>query len=201
MALVEVELPDPTWMRARWAAFAAVRAARGWGDGCRADGAVWHYDDGGGNWAELHRFDGGRALLLGHDHEYSDTYHGRAAEYFQEEETDLLADAPGWWAGPVDEAQAAGLWVGFAYGFEDGAWRRADYDLDDGFDSLAPPFADDVRCRELITHFTEDHAGPEAVDALIAADADVTEDLVTAVVGARPGWDPAAGTAAARRFL
>ena len=201
MALVEVELPDPTWMRARWAAFAAVCAARGRPDSCNEDGVVWHYDDGGGNWADLHRLGGGRALLIGHDHEYSETYHGRAAEYFGEDGTDLLAGAPDWWAPAVGEAETAGLWVGFAYGFEDGTWRRAEYEPDDGFDSLDPPFADDARCRDLITSFTQDHAPPDAVDALIAADADVTEELVAAVVGGRPGWDAAAGAAAARAFL
>ncbi|GAA3459892.1 proteophosphoglycan 5 [Saccharothrix longispora] len=200
MALVEVELPDPAWMRARWAAFAAVCAARGWGDSCHADGAVWHYDDGGGNWADLHHLDGGRAVLIGHDHEYSETYHGPAAEYFEEEETDLLAGAPDWWAPPVAAAQETGYWVGFAYGFEDGAWRRAEYEADDGFDSLNPPFADDARCRDLITEFAGSSAPADAVDALIAADADITGPLLTAVIGARPGWDPAAGAAAAHRF-
>lgn len=195
----EVELPAPGWMRARWAAFAAVSAAQGWGDGCRATGSVWHYDDGGGNWADLHLVGADRAVLIGHDHEYSETYHGRAAEYFGEPETDLLAGAPDWWAPPVRAAEEEGLWVGFAYGFADGAWLRAEYDADDGFDSLNPPFADDARCRELITDLTRGHATPAAVDALVAAGADVTAELVAAVVG--PDLDAAAGAAAARRFL
>ncbi|WP_328769505.1 hypothetical protein [Streptomyces sp. NBC_00286] len=37
-------------------------------------------------------------------------------------------------------------------------------------------------------------------DALIAADGDVTESHVTAVIG-KGGWDAAAGAAAAREFL
>ncbi|MFD7655474.1 proteophosphoglycan 5 [Actinosynnema sp. NPDC059797] len=189
----EVELPDPTWMRARWAAFAAVRAALGWGDGCRATGSRWHYDDGGGNWADVVHVGAGRAVLLGHDHEHSETCHDG------EPGTDLLAGAPDWWAPPVREAGEAGLRVGFAYGFEDGSWRRADHDADDGFDSLDPPFADEARCRELIDEFTRGHAADAAVDALIAADADVTEELVAAVVG--PGSDAGAGAAAARGFL
>ncbi|QFZ16612.1 hypothetical protein [Saccharothrix syringae] len=195
----EVELPPPTRMRARWAAFAAVCAARGWDANCHAAGSVWHYDDGGGNWADLHFTGGGRAVLVGHDHEYSETYHNRAAEYFGEPETDLLAGAPDWWAPPVRAAEASGQWVGFAYGFADGTWLRADYDVDDGFGALDPPFADTGRCRDLIADFTGDHADPAAVDALIAADADVTEELVAAVVG--PDLDAAAGAAAARRFL
>ncbi|MFT7839538.1 proteophosphoglycan 5 [Saccharothrix sp. BKS2] len=194
----EVQLPEPRWMRARWAAFAAVCAARGWGDNCHAAGPRWHYDDGGGNWADLVHVDADRAVLLGHDHEYSETYHGRAAEYFGEPETDLLAGAPDWWAAPVRAAEADGLWVGFAYGFRDG-WLRADYDADDGFDSVNPPFADEARCRGLIDEYTGGHATTAAVDALIAADADVTGELVAAVVG--PGLDARAGAAAARAFL
>ncbi|CCH31008.1 proteophosphoglycan 5 [Actinosynnema sp. NPDC047251] len=201
MALVEVELPDPRRMRGRWAAFAAVCAARGWGDNCHADGPVWHYDDGGGNWADLHLI-GDRAVLLGHDHEYSETYYATSAQYFEEPETDLLAGAPQWWAGPVRTTLATGAWVGFVYGFEDGGWLRAPYDLDDGFDSVNLPAADDLRCRELIVEFTRDApdgvADPAAVAALVAADADVTEEQVAAVVGR--SWDVAAGTAAARRF-
>ena len=207
MGLVTIDVPEPREMRGRWAAFAAVRAARGWGRGCHAAGAVWHFDDGGGNWADLHHVGGGRAVLVGHDHEYSDTYFGAAAEYFQEPETDLLAGAPDWWAPPARAAMDRGLWVGFVYGFEDGVWRRAEYELDDGFDSVGLPAVDDERCRELVVEFTQDAPGlagggpdPRAVDALIAADADVTEAHVRALIGPT-GWDPAAGAAAAREFL
>lgn len=41
---------------------------------------------------------------------------------------------------------------------------------------------------------------PRAVDALIAADADVTEAHMRALIGPT-GWDSAAGAAAARAFL
>ncbi len=204
MALVEVDLPDPEWMRGRWAAVAAVCAARGWGDTCHANGPVWHYDDGGGNWADLHRF-GDQAVLVGHDHEYSETYYANAAEYFEEPETDLLAGAPEWWAAPVRTTIEDGLWVGFVYGYENGVWQRAPYDLDDGFDAVGLPAADEQRCRDLIAEFTRDAPGlvggaPDlaAVAALIAAGGDVTESQVTAVVGS--GWDAVAGVAAARRF-
>ncbi|MEJ2852675.1 MULTISPECIES: proteophosphoglycan 5 [unclassified Saccharothrix] len=201
MGLVELDLPDPLRLRGRWAAFAAVCAARGWGDNCHADGHVWHYDDGGGNWADLHHLGGGRALLLGHDHEYSETYYANAAEYFEEEETDLLAGAPEWWYPPVRAVIDEGRWVGFAYGFEDGRWHRAPYDLDDGFDSVNLPALDTRRCHELITDFIQDAPQPNtgAIDALIAADGEVTEAHLAAVVGPT-GWDVAAGVAAARRF-
>ncbi|XVV07054.1 proteophosphoglycan 5 [Actinosynnema sp. CA-248983] len=200
MALVEVELPDPLRLRGRWAAFAAVCAARGWGGSCHAEGPVWHFDDGGGNWADLHHLGGGRAVLLGHDHEYSETYYANAAEYF-EEETDLLAGAPDWWSPPVRAVVDGGAWVGFVYGFEDGRWLRAPYELDDGFDSVGLPALDDERCREVIAEFTRDapsRPAAPAIDALIAAGGDVTEAHVAAVVGT--GWDVAAGVAAARRF-
>ncbi|NUT95721.1 MAG: proteophosphoglycan 5 [Saccharothrix sp.] len=202
MGLVEVDLPDPLRLRGRWAAFAAVCAARGWGDNCHADGPVWHYDDGGGNWADLHHVGGGRAILLGHDHEYSETYYATAAEYFEEEETDLLAGAPDWWSPPVRAVIGEGKWIGFVYGFEDGRWWRAPYDLDDGFESVDLPALDARRCREAITEFTQDIPNPPtapAIDALIAADGNVTEALVAAVIGTS-GWDAAAGAAAARRF-
>jgi len=207
MALVMLDLPKPSEMRGRWAAFAAVCAARGWGRSCHADGPVWHFDDSGGNWADLHHVGAGRAVLIGNDHEYSDTYFAAAAEYFQEPETDLLADAPDWWAPPARAALDRGEWVGFVYGYEDGAWQRAEYELSDGFTSVGLPAVDDGRCRELIVEFTQDAPGldgrpadPRAVDALIAADAEVTEAQVTAVIGPT-GWDPAAGAAAAREFL
>ncbi|MFI9814531.1 proteophosphoglycan 5 [Saccharothrix variisporea] len=206
MGLVEVDLPDPLRMRGRWAAFAAVCAARGWGDNCHADGPVWHYDDGGGNWADLHHVGGGRAVLLGHDHEYSETYYANAAEYFEEDETDLLAGAPDWWSPPVRAVVDDGRWVGFAYGYEGGRWYRAEYDLDDGFESVDLPALDGRRCREAITEFARDALGlagaePDAaaIDALVAADGAVDEGLVAAVVGAS-GWDVTAGAAAARRF-
>jgi hypothetical protein len=207
MGLVTLDLPQPRRMRGRWAAFAAVCAARGWGDGCNADGPVWHFDDGGGNWADLHHVGDGRAVLIGHDHEYSDTYFDAAAEYFQEPETDLRAGAPDWWAPPARAAIDRGLWVGFVYGYEDGVWRRAEYEVSDGFTSVGLPAVDDEGCRELVIADVKDAPGlagrapdPRAVDALIAADADVTEAHVVAVIGPT-GWDPAAGAAAARAFL
>lgn len=198
MTLVEVPLPGPLSMRGRWAAFAAVCAARGWADSCHADGEVWHYDDGGGNWARMRLLDAGRAVLFGHDHEYSETYFRDAADYFDEEETGLLAGAPPWWGEALEGHKAVGEWVGFVYGHEDGVWRRAAYELDDGFEAVNVPAVDDLRCRELIAEFTEGRAAEEAVTALIAADGEVDEALVAAVVPA--GWDVAAGVAAARRF-
>ena len=146
-------------------------------------------------------------MLIGHDHEYSDTYFDSAAEYFQEPETDLLAGAPAGGLRPARAAIDRGLWVGFVYGYEDSVWRRAEYEVNDGFTSVGLPAVDDEPCRELVIEFVQDAPGlagraPDlrAVDALIAADAEVTEAHVVAVIGPT-GWDPAAGAAAAREFL
>jgi hypothetical protein len=207
MGLVTLELPQPRRMRGRWAAFAAVCAARGWGDDCQADGPVWHFDDGGGNWADLHHVGDGRAVLIGHDHEYSDTYFAAAAEYFEKPETDLLAGAPGWWAPPARAALDRGLWVGFVYGYEDSVWRRVAYDVSDGFSAIGLPALDDERCRKLVLDLVKNAPGlagrapdARAADTLIAADADVTEAHLVELIGPT-GWDPAAGAAAAREFL
>lgn len=203
--MITLDLPTPARMRPRWAAFAAVLAARGWVDGCRADGDLWHYDDGGGNWCDLHRIDAERYVLVGNDHEYSETYFRAAAEFFQEEETDLLAGAPDWWEPPVVAGMAAMDWVGFAYGFEAGTWRRAEYDRSDGFTSLNPPILTDEGCRDLAVEFAKDAPGldgadpdPRAFDAMLAADGRLTEGMVRYFV---PGWDAAAGVEAAAAFL
>ena len=196
MALVPVDLPSPREMRGRWAAFSAVMAALGYGDSSNADRGPWYYDDGGGNWAELHRLDGDRAVLLGHDHEYSETYYHLAAEYFGEEDTDLLAGAPDWWGEPVRATEEPGRWIGFVYGYEDGKWQRVEYDLADGFESVDPPLVSDHRCHELIAAFTSESP---AIDVLVAAGAEVTEEQVAAVVG--PSKDAAAGVVAARKFV
>ncbi|GLZ52790.1 proteophosphoglycan 5 [Actinomycetospora sp. NBRC 106378] len=203
MALVPVDLPAPMTMRGRWAAFAAILGARGWGSGAFAEPARWHYDDGGGNWADLHLVGQGRAVLVGNDHEYSDTYFREAAAYFQEEETDLLAGAPDWWEAPAVDGMARETWVGFVYGWDGSGWSRAPYDLSDGFTSLHPVFVDDERCAEMVVEFVENEVEgpvrPDAVAALIAAGADLTHDQLRAVADV-PGWDLDAGVAAARAF-
>jgi hypothetical protein len=204
MALVPVDLPTLDALRGRWAAFAAICAARGWTRSCHADGPRWHFDDGGGNWADLVHVGDGRAVLLGHDHEYSDTYCAEAAAYFGEPETDLLAGAPEWWAPPVRAAATPESWVGFAYGFDGAQWWRASYDLDDGFASVGLPALDDARYQDLAAAFTDDAPGRVAVpdaaafDALAAAGPDLSPDLLRTVVG--PVWDADAGVAAARSF-
>lgn len=208
MGLVPIDLPTPAQLRGGWAAFAAVCATRGWARHCHADGPVWHFDDGGGNWADLHHYDGGRAVLVGHDHEYSETYFGGAAEYFGQTETDLLDGAPAWWATPLPRYTEQQNWLGFIYGFESGLWQSADYDLDDGFGSVGLPAAMDLdSLHEHLLAYTEDAparpAPPTRADtvALVDADGAATVALLAPIVGAAgPKWDPAAGVAAARLF-
>ncbi|MFJ8885055.1 proteophosphoglycan 5 [Streptomyces sp. NPDC102402] len=206
MGLVPMDLPDPTALRGRWAALAAVRAASGHGERCRALGPVWHYDDGHGSWADLHRLDEGRAVLLGQDRNDSETYYAEAADFFEEKETDLLAGAPGWWEPPVRRVRDAELFLGFVYGFDGSTWQRAEYGLDDGFTSVGLPALSDGRTREAVRAAARHPAatGPretseDGIDALIAADAAVDPALVAAVVPA--GWDAREGAEAARVFL
>ncbi|MCX4588166.1 proteophosphoglycan 5 [Streptomyces sp. NBC_01481] len=207
MGLVTLDLPTPAQLRGRWAAYAAIRAARGRDRTCWADVPVWHFDDSGGNWAEVHHLGAGRAVLIGYDHEYSETYYGPAAEEFGEDETDVLAGAPDWWRPVVERMLAEKEYVGFVYGFDGDGWKRADYSAEDGFRSVGLPALSLEKTRESIISVAREAPGlggsapsPAAIEALIAADGDVTEAHVTAVVGAG-GWDPAAGAAAARRFL
>jgi len=199
-----MDLPNPTSLRGGWAAMAAVCASRGWGDSVYATDNQWLYHDGGGNWACLRFQDQGRAVLLGHDHEYSDTYFGAAAEYFGEEETNLLADAPEWWSLNLDP-KPFGEWIGFIYGWDGRQWQRATYQVNDGFNSVGLLDACSVTSIEMLSTFAADAPGlngaapdNKALIALVQADANVTDTLLESVV---PGWDIAAGVAAARKFL
>lgn len=204
MSLVTLDIPEPQQLRGGWAAMAAVCAARGWNDSAYAEKDQWLYHDGGGNWACLRFQHGGRVVMLGHDHEYSETYYGEAAEYFQEEETDLLAAAPDWWAADLNP-QPLGEWLGFVYGWDGLQWQRAAYDLDDGFISVGLV---DMCCDDsfdLLRQFASDAPGlngeepdAEALRQLVAADGNITAALLGAVV---PGWDIEAGVAAGRKFL
>ncbi|MET0134073.1 MAG: proteophosphoglycan 5 [Kibdelosporangium sp.] len=208
MPLVSLDLPAPGELRARWAAYAAVLASIGHADGCHAAGQVWHFDDGGGNWCDLIVLDGGRAVLQGNDHEYSDTYFREAAAYFDEPETDLLADAPAWWGEHLPPI-AEGEWVGFVYGY-DGAWQRAEYDLTDGFTAVGlPALSDDRLVRSVtdyVTQYAADQPGPATYEptrasvlALAAAGPGLTEGHLAAVFGPAPA-DLGAGVTAARAF-
>ena len=213
MALVTLDLPTPAELRAPWAAFAAVCAARGWADSCYANGSVWHYDDGAGNWTDLHHLDDGRAVLLGNDQEVSDTTYTGPDEPLSDDQTDLLAGAPDWWETAVREAMGGFdghssdlAYLGFVYGFDGDVWQRAEYTANDGFGSVGLPALSVEDAAERITEFVEeapeidDDPEPEAVEALLEADGAITDELVAGVVG-WTAWDPAAGAAGGRAFL
>ncbi|MFB4420368.1 proteophosphoglycan 5 [Streptomyces sp. QL37] len=207
MALVQLDLPEPMSLRGRWAALAAVQAAAGHGERCRALWPLWHYDDGHGSWADLHHLDDGRAVLLGQDRNDSETYYAEASDFFEEKETDLLAGAPEWWEPPVRRVRDAELFLGFVYGFDGSAWYRADYELDDGFTSLGLPVLAATLTRGKIVATVQrlpDSEGGrpayEAIDELIAAAGEADAGLVAAVAPSA-GWDAEAGAAAARAFL
>lgn len=204
MPLIDVNLPPPHQLRGGWAALSAVCASRGWGDIVYATADQWLYHDGGGNWACLRLIENDKIILLGHDHEYSETYFREAAKYFEEAETDLLKGAPAWWGRRLDP-KPFGEWIGFVYGWNGLKWQRASYDKADGFDDVGLLRACSQSNTELLREFASEAPGlkgvPPGEDALknlISADGRITPALLERVV---PGWDVLAGTAAAQKFL
>lgn len=203
--LVTVDLPSPEEMRDRWAATAAVFAGVGHGSSdVNADGGDWFYHDGGGNWARMRRFADGRALLLGHDHEYTRTCFAEAAAYFGEPETDLLAGAPPWWEVAVTQhSRDDGEWIGWIYGWDGEGWQRAAYDVPDGFAELDLPAVSEARAVTLIREFAHGDDNPPDDDTRAALDliAAGPDALPTDVAAVGPNiTDPEAGAAVARGF-
>ncbi len=204
MSLVKVDFPAPKELRGGWAAFAAVVAAKGWGDSAYATEDQWLYHDGGGNWVCLRFKAKNQAILIGHDHEYSETYYGEAANFFEEEETDILKGAPEWWGFDLNP-MPFGEWIGFVYGWDGQNWQRSNYDEADGFDSVNLKAACSLNDLEMLRVFSQDApglngipAGDEILKALVSADANISAELLEAVV---PGWDIEAGISAAKKFL
>jgi hypothetical protein len=53
----------------------------------------------GGDWFQLHQIDAEHALLVGYDAEDTETFFAASVSYRGvEDETDVLADVPGWWS-------------------------------------------------------------------------------------------------------
>lgn len=91
------------------------------------DGRI-HYDDGGGNEWWLLRVEGGRALLIGQDHE--------ADSVFAHEEGDRFEDGPDWlpWDWMLDlEAEEN---IGFAYWWDGHRWAHTPYPEDVSTDGV-----------------------------------------------------------------
>jgi len=204
MSLVKIVLSSPKELLGGWAALAAVCAARGWDDVVYATSNQWLYHDGGGNWACLRFKDKDQAILIGHDHEYSETYYGEAAKYFEEEETDLLKGAPDWWGFDLSPLPF-GEWIGFVYGWDGKGWQRANYDKPDGFESVGLLDACSITNTDTLKEFASDAPGLkgqspslDSLKELVAANGNISAKLLENVV---PGWDIAAGTAAANKFI
>ncbi len=203
MSLIDIDLPSPAALRRGWAAFAAVNAARGWND-VYAQPDQWLFHDGCSNWACLRFVDKDKILLVGNDHDYSATYYGDAATYFGEKETDLLAGGPAWWATKLDPLPF-GDWIGFVYGWNGHKWQRAAYDVPDGFEEVSLLKACSIDGTDLLAEFAADAPGlegsppdPETLDELVAADGTLSVELLQRAI---PGWNVAAGVAAAQKFL
>ncbi|MCX4470039.1 hypothetical protein OOK41_06935 [Micromonospora sp. NBC_01655] len=155
--LIDIADPDTLW--ARWGALASALATLGHDDvyWCDADGA--HHDDHGGNWARLVRVEGGRAVLFGYDHEYSDTVSVSPP-------LDLLAGAPAWlpWPELIRHAEADQL--GYAYWY-DGGWSRVPYPeplLPDGLRDTAGAVLDDDRARRELGEVVFEWGGYQPAD-------------------------------------
>lgn len=202
--LVSLNIPSPKELRGGWAALAAVCASRGWGNDVYAKKDQWFYHDGGGNWVCLRFKEKNKAILIGHDHEYTETYYGEAAKYFEEEETDILADTPDWWSFDMNPAPF-GEWIGFVYGWDGEKWQRANYDKPDGFKEVNLIDACSMNDFEQLQQHSFDAPGnngkapsDKKLKKLVDADANITPELLENIV---PGWDIKAGVEAAKKFL
>ncbi|NKY96498.1 hypothetical protein [Nocardiopsis alborubida] len=125
------DLPPPHVLWARGAALAALGVSRRSGL-LSFEGQSLLYDDGGGNTWRLAWVEGDRAVLVGYDHEFSETLDYVSRPF------DLLQDAPVWlpwtWIAELEAAEC----VAFVYWW-DGAWARTPYpdDLeDDGLEAV-----------------------------------------------------------------
>lgn len=203
MQLIELNLPNPKKLRGGWAALAAVCAARGWDTEVYATSDEWLYHDGGGNWVCLRFKSDNQAIFIGHDREYSETYFGEAAKYFEEEETNLLEGTPEWWGFNMSPLPF-GEWIGFVYGWDGEKWQRSGYNIPDGFDDIGLLNACSLNGTDYLKELSLDAPGlegkpptQETLDALVAADGDITYELLEATV---PGWDIEAGILAAKKF-
>ncbi|MFC4905981.1 hypothetical protein [Actinomadura gamaensis] len=116
--------PDLLW------AHGAVRAALGRGFSLDAEGVA--SEDIGNGWWRLFWGEGGRAVLLGFDNDYSDTAVGGPP-------LDLLADAPDWLPWERVTTHLHRDWpVGFVYWWDGSSWGRTSYTCEDGAESTLP---------------------------------------------------------------
>ncbi|MGC5028840.1 hypothetical protein [Micromonospora sp. DT229] len=157
---MSLDLPAPGLVWNRWALFASALSALGVDDvhRCADDGA--HHDDHGGNWCRLVLVEGGRAVIFGYDHEYSETVHLTPS-------IDLLADAPAWLPWPELVRWQGEDQLGFVYWYENGTWSRVGYpeeDLPDGLLAIARAVLDPERARQQLGEMVFDWGKHERDD-------------------------------------
>ncbi|MEV4253504.1 hypothetical protein AB0J52_10080 [Spirillospora sp. NPDC049652] len=178
--------PDALW------AHGALLAACG--NGFALDGEGVCSEDIGNGWWRLFWVEGGRAVLLGFDNDYSDTF-------TQAPPLDLLADAPDWLPWERVDARLHGDWpVGFVYWWDGEDWARTSYTCEDGAALTVPD--DDERVREALGDAAPellaaarrgelptgaDAAGIEGFDVAVAGRAGLTRGSVRPEVPAGTG--------------
>lgn len=207
--LVRRDLPDLDTMRDRWAAVAAFWATVTGPPGERAPRAQshgWYYDFHSGSWAQLILLPGERAVLIGVDRDYSETFR---------EEVDMQVGLPPWARSVLPSAPEGyiPLW-GLAYVYDDGAWWSRETGLKDGLDRLLPAVSVEevVDCaRDLFQNIEfldeldehdprlEIELDPAAVVRAIALGPDLDEQTLRDVLVFEE-LDFVAGVAAARAF-
>lgn len=203
-ALATVDLPSPSALRDRWAAFAAVWAAGEFSSegGPAATEGDWYYEDVmDASWAFLVRFEDGRAVLAG----AAEPASARAVADERTTRAELVDGAPGWWAKALDALPARAP-VSFVCGWTkaDGWQQVADAPTDQGLaDSRFILRSEDDLVEELVLMANTGAGDPPtdrggAARALVTAGPDVTSAQLRAL-----GPDmrsPAAGVRAASAF-
>lgn len=180
MTLVPVDLPAPEDINRVLAAHAAVYAMLGKDDDfVFADGNERQSGSGSGDdWARLALLPGGRAVIYGMEQgDAQFTWLENAAE---QNPVDLLASAPDWWR----EAVNSNVPLTFIYGYEDGQWRKAQHDLEDGFNNVIFCTTDDELAPLLSEELFELPTDNPALQAVIRAGSAVTEQQLQALIDA-----------------
>ncbi|MEW2353772.1 hypothetical protein [Spirillospora sp. NPDC029432] len=165
-----------------------------------AGGGIRSLDDAGNGWWGMTRIEGGRAVVYGHDVDYSRTRH-------QVLPIDLLAGGPAWlpWERLVELIREEQI-LAFVHWWDGESWGRTAYPdgMDDGFgDELRGYFQFHENFME---HAADERAAQAAYDAVLAAarartvDRDVLEALIRAldpeaVAGTASFFDADAGFA------